>query len=112
MKPNFLKSFLICWLLIFSKGINSQKIFSNFLENPKKIEYLDRLTPVRFSLFPQVVSSFIGKRECVVIKPDHYVRGLGVVCLNEWRMDKLMPVQVRFRLGSLVYVNLLERKNR
>ena len=110
MNLTFLKSFLICWLLIFSKGIYSQKVFSKFLENPKKIEYLDRLTPVRFSLFPQPVSSVTGKGKTVFLRPDFYVECLGVVCRNEWRMDKVMPVQLRFRLGSLEYVNKLENK--
>ena len=110
MKPNFLKSFLICWLLIFSKGSYSQKKFSNFLENERKIDYGNSLTPVRPLAFPQVISPISGKEKLEIVRGDFYVRGLGIVCRNEWKMDKLMPVRLRFRLGSLDYVNKIEGK--
>lgn len=110
MKPKFLKTFLIAWLLMFSKDIYSQKKFSNFLANPKKIDYSGGLTPVRFSLFPQSVSAVMGKGETLIITPDYYVKGLGFVCRNELKLDSKLPVQLRFRLGSLEYVNNLEGK--
>ena len=39
-----------------------------------------------------------------------YPNSLGVICRTELKMDKLTPVPVRFRLGSLEYVNWMERK--
>lgn len=39
-----------------------------------------------------------------------YPSSLGVICKAELKLDKISPVPFRFRLGSLDYVNWLERK--
>jgi hypothetical protein len=44
------------------------------------------------------------------LKLSDYVNTLGVICRQELKLDKLTPMPVRFRLGSLEYVNWLERK--
>ena len=40
----------------------------------------------------------------------YYTAGLGIICKKEWQLDKITPMALRFRLGSLDYVNWMEQK--
>lgn len=42
--------------------------------------------------------------------PSYYPNSLGFICRAELKLDKITPVPVRFRLGSLEYVNWMEGK--
>jgi hypothetical protein len=41
---------------------------------------------------------------------DTYVRQLGIICRQEWKLEKSTGIPFRFRLGSLEYVNRMEGK--
>jgi hypothetical protein len=45
-----------------------------------------------------------------VISPGFYSGQIGFFCKKELLLDKLTSVPLRFRLGSLEYVNWLEQK--
>ena len=45
-----------------------------------------------------------------VIGPGFYSGHLGFFCQKELQLDKITAVPIRFRLGSLEYVNWMEKK--
>lgn len=44
------------------------------------------------------------------IRPDYAHSQLGMLCKQEWKLEKKMGLPVRLRLGSLDYVNTMEGK--
>jgi hypothetical protein len=44
------------------------------------------------------------------LSADYYEKNIGVICKMEWSFEKYTHVPLRFRLGSLEYVNHLEGK--
>lgn len=44
------------------------------------------------------------------LQDPFYSGHLGVICKMELQFDKISPLPFRFRLGSLAYVNWMERK--
>lgn len=45
-----------------------------------------------------------------VLSPSYYNNHLGFFCQKELLLDKITTVPIRFRLGSLDYVNWMEQK--
>jgi len=46
-----------------------------------------------------------------LIPDDYYSKNLGFFCKKELQLEKVVKVPLRFRLGSLDYVNGLEGKH-
>jgi hypothetical protein len=59
---------------------------------------------------------FIGKyliypiESVAILPPSFYSNNLGFFCQKELKLEKFTSVPLRFRLGSLDYVNYLEQK--
>ncbi len=39
-----------------------------------------------------------------------YLQSIGFICRKEWQLEKITSLPMRFRLGSLDYVNYMEQK--
>ena len=45
-----------------------------------------------------------------IIPATFYSANLGFICKKELQLDKVIAIPIRFRLGSLAYVNYMEQK--
>jgi hypothetical protein len=68
--------------------------------------------PVQVSaqaIFPQHRLPF-AQNPLISVQPDHFNRHIGFFCRQEWKLEKSTRILLRFRLGSLDYVNKMEGK--
>ena len=112
-----LSFFLVVFLIMF-QGIIFGQI--NRIATKNNSAYLC-IDPVKkfsgyqpgFSIDP-LASTFVNvyprKFLLNVTSASFYINNLGFFCKKELQFDKITTVPIRFRLGSLDYVNYLEQK--
>jgi hypothetical protein len=124
MKSQRFSIFLVVCLLMFYGSIFGQKNTQKTSLIPINIGISQYYRPYQKELFvitstSELLSSHPNYRRIsfLVVNPairpvpgDFYVRYLGFICKNEWKLDKISPIPFRFRLGSVDYVNYLEGK--
>jgi hypothetical protein len=112
-----LYSFLVVFLLIFSGKTFGQENLTDFgvLKPSNSINYKKirsaPLTPLINNI--SIYNSNIPTPRFILlnlIPASYYSTHLGFICKKELQLDKVIAVPLRFRLGSLAYVNYLEQK--
>ena len=109
--------FLVVFLLIFQGSIFGQG--KSFL-SPDSSSIFVGITKVpapfklKFSITQFLVSnnSTTGNNFRLLELPtsSYYTNNLGFICKKELQLDKITPLPIRIRLGSLEYVNWMEQK--
>lgn len=109
-------SFLVVFLLMFPGDIFGQQ--KALLFTPKTLMLSFKNEPVAFKpkfSFTQIIKATdctgVNKYRLLSLPTtSYYPNSLGFVCKKEMQLDKITAVPLRFRLGSLDYVNYLEQK--
>ena len=66
-------------------------------------------TPIlyRFKGSQLVIQQYLPAAIAPHLSMDHW----GIICVGEWKFEQRTGIPLRFRLGSLQYVDMLEGKN-
>jgi hypothetical protein len=94
--------FNILFLLIISQLDVNAQLKKTLPEWPQRADSVAAAYPK-----PDLNAVF---RPTYFLQPDQGNRSLGFICRQEWKLEKKTGLPLRFRLGSLDYVNRLEGK--
>ena len=102
--------FLVVFFFLFKSTLNAQEKIPHFFR-PNTPNYglkaqAKRLIIKNDLFYQQYPSSF----KLSQIPGSCYTDNLGFFCKRELELEKLLTIPLRFRLGSLEYVDYLERK--
>jgi hypothetical protein len=95
------KGFLIIIITLLFNGLYNNIFAQKNFAQPRSADAAGMPT------VPQAIRVSQG----AAIPPSFYADRLGLVCKQEWKLEKSSGIAFRFRLGSLDYVNRLEGKN-
>jgi hypothetical protein len=97
--PKNCKILIFCMIFVV-KGIAAQQISPKY-STDKRFEQLP--TKSIFGAYAPVYPHS-------VISPNFYVKNLSFFCRQELRLEALTKIPFKFRLGSVQYVDWLEKK--
>jgi len=103
--------FLVLFLLMFSnKGFSQRKTLNIWNMNSDSTHSVNKYPGFIFNTGKMLEKNSKNLVLNGFCSPETYKKGIGFFCQKELELDKLTPLPIRFRLGSLEYVNWLERK--
>lgn len=91
--------------LTFSLKINAQTA-----DTTAKQAVINPVVLPTFHLFTTQPSLFLTKNNVLKVNWGSPFSQWGIICIGEYKLEKKTGVPLRFRLGSLEYVNKLEGK--
>lgn len=103
--------FLVVFLLMFQGNVLGQEKFivKQFISQEKRAAF--KLKFSKTELLTYDSSMVINKYNLMnITKTSYYANHLGFFCQKELQLEKITNVPIRFRLGSLDYVNWMEGK--
>ena len=114
-------SFLVVFLLMFNGKVFGQTGSVLVLEDSTYLLFRSPKKIPTFSVYPSTLNArqtYLGYVGSVYPKISIfnltsgklYTDNLGFFCKKELQLDKITTVPIRFRLGSLEYVNWMEQK--
>jgi len=115
--------FVVASILFFNVEIFSQikpqciKLPINYaapvsfkLESNLQLKHLSKDSVPILETLKRAPAIIKARSSLFVLSPSFYSTHLSFFCNTEWKIEKITYVPLRFRLGSLDYVNYLEQK--
>ena len=118
-------SFLVVLLLMFCGRIFAQNLPGKGLRKATNQPFFSAEDTIRFNnsfRWPRlkialannlITTASISKQPYFTVQsisPSYYSKHLGFFCQKELQLERITSLPIRFRLGSLEYVNYLEQK--
>lgn len=102
-----MKACMICLVgLLVCSAAKSQRL------TPSRDSLTAGIQPLKLLLSQAGDSTALSSRHMFPLSPSYYTNTIGFFCRKELQVEKAVKLPLRFRLGSLEYLDRLEGKGR